>query len=52
MALRLARYLGTSPELWLGLQSHYDLDMAQDRAEAQITRDVKRCALLPEPTAT
>jgi addiction module HigA family antidote len=25
-ALRLARYLGTSPEFWLGLQSDYDLE--------------------------
>jgi len=25
MALRLARYFGTSPDVWLGLQSDYDL---------------------------
>jgi len=25
MALRLSEALGTSPELWLNLQSHYDL---------------------------
>lgn len=24
-ALRLARYFGTSAELWMGLQGHYDL---------------------------
>ena len=28
-ALRLARYLGTTPELWLGLQSEYDLRIAR-----------------------
>ena len=26
-ALRLARYFGTSPQFWLGLQADYDLDM-------------------------
>jgi addiction module HigA family antidote len=26
MALRLARYFGTSPELWLNLQAAYELD--------------------------
>ncbi len=25
MALRLAQWLGTSPDLWLGLQTQYDL---------------------------
>lgn len=28
-ALRLAKYLGISPELWLRLQAEYDLRMAQ-----------------------
>jgi addiction module HigA family antidote len=28
MALRLARYFGTSPELWLGLQQDFELDVA------------------------
>ncbi len=29
-ALRLAKYFGTTPELWLNLQSRYDLEMARD----------------------
>jgi addiction module HigA family antidote len=29
-ALRLAKYFGTSPELWLNLQSRYDLEIALD----------------------
>jgi addiction module HigA family antidote len=29
-ALRLAKYFGTSPELWLNLQSRYDLEIARD----------------------
>ena len=40
MALRLARYFGTSPELWLGLQQDYELDIARDTAAAQIEREV------------
>jgi antitoxin HigA-1 len=39
-ALRLARYLGTSPEFWLGLQSDYDLEKAKDQLAATIEREV------------
>lgn len=35
-ALRLARYFGTSAEFWLNLQTHYELDLAEDRVAAQI----------------
>jgi len=31
-ALRLARYFGTTPELWMNLQAAYDLDSARTRA--------------------
>ncbi|MBV8845525.1 MAG: HigA family addiction module antidote protein [Bryobacterales bacterium] len=40
MALRLARYFGSSAELWLGLQQDYELDLARDTAAAQIEREV------------
>ena len=40
-ALRLARYLGTSAEFWLGLQLEYDLRTAQQKVGAQIARQVK-----------
>jgi len=40
MALRLARYFGTSTELWLGLQLDYELDMARDTAASQIEKEV------------
>src|SRR6266849_228165 len=40
MALRLARYFGTSPELWLGLQQDYELDVARDTVAAQSEREV------------
>jgi antitoxin HigA-1 len=35
-ALRLGRYFGTSAQFWLNLQTHYDLDRAEDRAAEQI----------------
>ena len=40
MALRLARYFGTSPDLWLGLQMDYELDRARDTAATQIEKEV------------
>ena len=40
-ALRLARYLGTSAELWMNLQAHYDLELARDEAEEQIVAEVQ-----------
>ncbi|MSP92533.1 MAG: addiction module antidote protein, HigA family [Myxococcales bacterium] len=39
-ALRLARYFGTSPELWMNLQSRYDLERQRDEAEARILGEV------------
>jgi antitoxin HigA-1 len=40
-ALRLARYLGTSAEFWLGLQSDYELEKAKDAFAAKIDREVR-----------
>jgi addiction module HigA family antidote len=40
-ALRLARYLGTSAEFWLGLQSDYDLEKAKDELAQKIEREVR-----------
>lgn len=37
---RLARYLGTSPEFWLNLQSLYDLRLAESKALARIEREI------------
>ena len=39
-ALRLARYFGTSAQLWLNLQTGYDLAVAQDKLAATIEREV------------
>ncbi len=35
-ALRLGKYFGTSAQFWLNLQTHYDLDLAEDRVIDQI----------------
>ena len=40
-ALRLARYLGTSPGIWLRLQAQYDLEITAARSGKQIERQVK-----------
>jgi addiction module HigA family antidote len=40
-ALRLARYLGTTPEFWLKLQVHYELRMARQTKLADIERAVQ-----------
>ena len=40
-ALRLARYFGTTPELWMNLQSHFELERARDEFEARILAEVE-----------
>ena len=40
-ALRLARFFGTSPEFWLGLQAQYDLDVTSDELGERLKREVK-----------
>jgi len=38
-ALRLARYFGTSPTFWLGIQTQYDLERVEDQLGAKL-RDI------------
>jgi addiction module HigA family antidote len=38
MALRLADALGTSPEMWLGMQSKYDLWQASRKRRPRVGR--------------
>jgi len=40
-ALRLSRYLGTTPEFWMNLQKTYELREAQVKAGRQIAENVK-----------
>ncbi len=37
-ALRLSRYFGTTPQLWMNLQAQYDLERAEDAATAALKR--------------
>ena len=39
-ALRLARYFGTTPGYWMGMQAQFDLETARDRFEAEIQNEV------------
>lgn len=41
LALRLARFFGTSPGLWMGLQAQYDLDLAQDKLGRTLEKRIK-----------
>ena len=40
-ALRLARYLNTTPQLWLNLQKAYELRVAELEAGKDIAKQVK-----------
>ncbi len=43
-AVRLARYWGTSPQYWMNLQSHYELEIAQDALADSISKINPRTA--------
>lgn len=40
-SLRLARYFGTSAQMWMNLQAKYDLEKAEDELEARIQTEVR-----------
>jgi addiction module HigA family antidote len=40
-ALRIARYFGTSPGVWLRLQARYDLEITESKVSKRINREVK-----------
>ena len=40
VALRLARFFGTSAHFWLGLQSDYDLDVAQIKIGKTLEKEI------------
>ena len=44
MALRLAAWLGTSPELWLGMQTQFDLWQAEQQPTPAIQPLERRAA--------
>jgi antitoxin HigA-1 len=40
-AMRLARFFGTSAEMWMNLQARYDLHLAEDKLSAKIASEVR-----------
>ena len=44
-ALRLSRCFGNSPQFWLGLQTQYDLDVAEDALGKRLDREVRPLAM-------
>jgi len=40
-ALRLARYFGTSAQIWMNLQSQFDLETAEESIAAQVEAEVQ-----------
>ena len=41
-ALRLAQFFGTTPELWLNLQTAYDLKVETARSGEKIQKEIER----------
>jgi len=39
--LRLSRFFGNSPQFWLGLQTQYDIDVAEDHLGKRLDREVR-----------
>ena len=40
-ALRLARHFGTSPQFWMNLQTHFDLEVAEDSLRGRLNKEVR-----------
>ena len=39
-ALRLAKFFGSTPEFWLNLQSHYDLEVEQEKNGLKLDQEI------------
>src|SRR5437879_1244930 len=50
-ALRLARYFGTTAEMWTGLQADYDLRLVRYKKARTIEREVEPLAAIEPVTA-
>jgi addiction module HigA family antidote len=40
-AMRLGRFFGTSAQMWMNLQSRYELELAEDQLAERIDREVQ-----------
>ena len=47
-ALRLSAYFGVSARFWMGLQSDYDLETAEDKLSKKIAYEVKLSTLVKD----
>jgi antitoxin HigA-1 len=47
LALRLAQFFGTSEEVWMNLQTHYDLEVAKDRLQEKLFKDIRPYTFTP-----
>jgi len=43
-ALRFSKFFGNSAQFWMGLQSDYDLDVAEDALEDRLEMEVREFA--------
>ncbi|MBL7128913.1 MAG: HigA family addiction module antidote protein [Ignavibacteria bacterium] len=44
-ALRLSHYFGLSEKFWLNLQIKYNLEIAKDKLEGKLKREIKRVTI-------
>ncbi|MCK5306317.1 MAG: HigA family addiction module antidote protein [Candidatus Omnitrophica bacterium] len=44
-ALRFGKYFNMSPQFWLNLQSHYDLEVEEDRIGKKINKEINSLAM-------
>lgn len=44
-ALRLGKYFGISPQFWLNLQAHFDLEQERDRMGDRLENEVQAYAM-------
>ena len=40
-AMRLARYFGTSVQMWMNMQAHYEMEVARDEFQAAILKEIQ-----------
>ena len=44
-ALRLGRFFGTSAQFWMNLQTHFDLEVQQDKIGNRLDKEVHQLAV-------
>lgn len=45
-ALRLGKYFNISPQFWLNLQSHFDLETEAEKLSRELKNEVKICEVI------